>query len=144
MPRYFNLLEAERLLPEVERLLRGLIQFKRDYEQGDEELSQIKQRIALTGGMAAPGERVMQIRARKDAAARALKATMERIEEIGVQVKDVDIGLIDFPTLYRGEEVLLCWKLGEQGIAFWHRLEDGFRGRKPIDSDFLSNHRGEE
>ena len=58
-------------------------------------------------------------------------------------VKDLDSGLIDFPTLFRGDEVYLCWKLGESGIGFWHKIEDGFPGRKPIDQDFKDNHRGE-
>ncbi len=143
MPRFFNLLEAEGLLPEVERLLRSLIQLKGDYEQNEAELSQINQRIALLGGMVAPRDRVLQLRSRKDAAARALKGTLEKIQEIGCQLKDIETGLIDFPTLYRDQEVYLCWKLGESGIGYWHHIEDGYRGRRPIDSDFLANHRGE-
>lgn len=143
MPRFFNLLEAEGLLPEVERLLRSLIQLKSDYEQNDAELNQINQRIAITGGMLAPRDRIGQLRARKDAAARALKGTLEKIEEIGCQLKDIETGLIDFPTLYRDQEVYLCWKLGESGIGYWHHVEDGFRGRRPIDNDFLANHRGD-
>lgn len=136
-------MEAEGLLPEVERLLRALIQLKSDYEQSDGELTQISQRIALIGGMVAPRERIAQLRGRKDSAARGLKSTLERIQDIGCQLKDIEIGLIDFPTLYREREVYLCWKLGESGIGFWHHVEDGFRGRRPIDSDFLANHRGE-
>lgn len=136
-------MEAEGFLPEVERLLRALIQLKSDYEQSHAELRQVDQRIALIGGMVAPRERIAQLRARKDAAARGLKSTLEKIQEIGCQLKDIEMGLIDFPTLYRDREVYLCWKLGENGIGFWHHVEDGFRGRRPIDSDFLSNHRGE-
>jgi hypothetical protein len=140
--RYFNLLEAEGLLPQVERLLRGLIRSKQEYEEVDADLSQIKQRIALLGGTVPPHDRTLQLRQRKDAAARALKSTLEQIQEIGCELKDVDTGLIDFPTLYRDREVYLCWKLGESGIGYWHHVEDGFRGRRPIDSDFLANHRG--
>jgi hypothetical protein len=136
-------MQAEGLLPEVERLLRGLIQLKNDYEQNDAELTQISQRITLTGGMVAPRERIAQLRTRKDAAARGLKSALEKIQEIGCQLKDIEMGLIDFPTLYRDREVYLCWKLGESGIGYWHHVEDGFRGRRPIDSDFLTNHRGE-
>jgi hypothetical protein len=136
-------MEAEGALPEVERLLRGLIQLKSDYEQNDAELTQINQRITLAGGMVAPRERVAQLRSRKDAAARGLKSTLEQIQEIGCQLKDIETGLIDFPTLYRDREVYLCWKLGESGIGYWHHVEDGFRGRRPIDGDFLANHRGE-
>jgi len=51
--------------------------------------------------------------------------------------------LIDFPTLLRGEEVYLCWRVGEEGIQFWHRVEEGYRGRKRIDADFLIHHRGD-
>ncbi len=143
VPRFFTLLEAEKLLPEVERLLRSLIHFKEDYEQQEAELAQINRRIALAGGMVPPWNRIAQLRTQKDAAGRALKSAMERVQEIGCQLKDLETGLIDFPTLYRGQEVYLCWKLGESGIGYWHHIEDGFRGRRPIDSDFLSNHRGE-
>lgn len=142
MPRFFTLPEAEKLLPEVERLLREIIHFKEDYEQHDAALGQIKQRIALAGGMVPPRDRIAELRTHKDAAARALKAALERIQEIGCQLKDIEMGLIDFPTLYRGQEVYLCWKLGESGISYWHQVEDGFRGRRPIDSEFLANHEG--
>lgn len=144
MPRYFNLLDAEKLLPEIERLLRTLIEAKGDYEGNEAELAQINQRIALAGGMVPPRERINHLRSRKDAAGRALKAAFERVQEIGCQVKDLETGLIDFPTLYRGKEVYLCWKLGENGIGYWHHVEDGFRGRRPIDGEFLANHHGEE
>ncbi len=79
---------------------------------------------------------------RREAAAAALKQTIEKIQEFGCLVKDLDIGLIDFPTLFQGEEVYLCWKLGEVGIRFWHGIHEGFRGRKPIDAEFLEHHQG--
>jgi hypothetical protein len=144
VPRFFTLLEAESFLPEVERLLRNSIQAKQDYESGDAELNQIAQRITLIGGMLVQRENVVASRTRKDSSARVLKAAMERIEEIGCQVKDLETGLIDFPTLYRDQEVYLCWKLGESNISFWHHVEDGFRGRQPINSEFLANHRGSQ
>ena len=142
MPRFFTLLEAEGFLPEVERLLRSSVQAKQDYESGDAELSQVAQRITLMGGIMVRREEIVASRTRKDSSARVLKAAMERIEEIGCQVKDLETGLIDFPTLYRDREVYLCWKLGESSISFWHHIEDGFRGRQPINSEFLANHRG--
>jgi hypothetical protein len=142
VPRFFTLLEAEGFLPEVERLLRSSIQAKQDYESGDAELSQVAQRITLMGGVLVRREEIVASRTRKDSSARVLKAAMERIEEIGCQVKDLETGLIDFPTLYRDREVYLCWKLGESSISFWHHIEDGLRGRQPINSEFLANHRG--
>jgi len=143
VPRFFTLLEAEKLLPEVETLLQSLIQSKREYEDVEAELSRIAQRIAFAGGMIAPREQIRQLRERKDATARALKSNVEKIQEIGCELKDIEIGLIDFPTLYRGEEVYLCWKLGESGIGFWHHVQDGYRGRRAIDNEFLENHGGQ-
>lgn len=131
------------MLPEVEILLRQLIRHQQDHEEADAVLTGIVQRIVLTGGMIAPRERIQQLRNRKEASERGLKTTLERIHGLGCQVKDINIGLIDFPTLYRNQEVYLCWKLGESNIAYWHHVEDGYRGRRPIDAEFLANHRGE-
>jgi len=143
MPRFFNLLEAERLLPEIGGLLRSLIQLKEEYERTETELNRLMQRVSIVGGMIPPRERIAQLRTRKDATARGLQSSLEKLQETGCQLKDIEIGLVDFPTLYRDKEVYLCWKLGESSIGFWHHVEDGFRGRQPIDSDFLANHHGD-
>ena len=87
--------------------------------------------------------KLLAVRARRDTSSTALKAALEGIVELGAQVKDLDIGLIDFLTLFDDREVYLCWKLGETGIRYWHSTEDGFRGRKPIDEAFLAGHRGD-
>jgi hypothetical protein len=60
---------------------------------------------------------------------------VERLEELGVVIKDLDAGLVDFPALRDGDDVLLCWRVGEPSVEFWHDLEEGFAGRKPIDWD---------
>ena len=143
MPRFFNLVEAERLLPEVERLIRSLIASKQEYEETDSQLNRIAQRIALSGGMIPPRDEAELLRRRKDAAARSLKTAFERVQEIGCQIKDLDTGLVDFPTLYRGREVYLCWRMDEDDIDFWHGTDEGFAGRKLIDNDFLSHHSGD-
>lgn len=62
-------------------------------------------------------------------------ACVEKLEELGVQLKDLDLGLLDFPSWREGHAVLLCWHVGEDSVAFWHGLEDGYAGRKPIDWD---------
>ena len=144
MPHFFTLRQAEQLLPQVESLLRSLIELKDEYESTEGELGRIAQRIALAGGMVPPRERIADLRARKDTAARTLKSEFECFQEIGCQLKDISTGLVDFPTLYREKEVYLCWKLGESGIGFWHEVEDGYAGRRPIDSEFRANHRGED
>ncbi len=144
MSRFFTLLEAEALLPSIEAYLRRLLLLKNEHEQAHAQINVISQRIMLAGGMVPPRDQVLELKKQKEAAAKGLKETVEAIQETGCQLKDVEIGLIDFPTLYRGKEVYLCWKLGEEGIGYWHRVEDGYQGRQPIDSEFLSNHRGDE
>ena len=95
------------------------------------------------GGVAVDRDSALQSRSRREDAASKLRAAIEEVQEIGCLIKDLDIGLVDFPTTYRGEEVYLCWKLGEPGIEFWHGVDEGFRGRKPIDQDFLQHHQGD-
>ena len=63
----------------------------------------------------------------------AAGACIERLDELGVEIKDPDIGLLDFPALRDGEEVELCWHVGEEAVGFWHRIGEGYAGRKPID-----------
>jgi hypothetical protein len=68
-----------------------------------------------------------------------VKDAVAEIDSIGVQVKDLDIGLLDFPCKVEGNIILLCWKLGEKGITHWHSVEEGFAGRKPIDQRISKN-----
>jgi hypothetical protein len=143
MPRHFTLTEAERMLPEVERALRDALFHKAEYQAADESLNATMQGIRMAGGSRVNPGPILATRARRDTSARALREVFETIEQIGVLVKDLDIGLIDFLTLYQGREVCLCWKLGEERIRFWHGMEEGFAGRKPIDDEFLENHRGD-
>jgi len=143
MPRYFNLTEAERMLPEVDRALRDALFHKAECQAADAELNATMQGIRMAGGSRVNPGPILATRARRDASAGALREIFEKIEQMGVLVKDLDIGLIDFLTRYQGREVCLCWKLGEERIRFWHGTDEGFAGRKPIDDDFLENHRGD-
>jgi hypothetical protein len=141
--RYFTLPDAEALLPEIEKLLNKLIEFKQEIERVEGAMGRIQQKITVTGGMIPPRAEIRSLHGRKQQAMEGLKSVVDAILETGCLLKDIDSGLVDFPTLYLGKEVYLCWKLGEQGIRFWHHVEDGFRGRQPIDSEFLQNHRGD-
>lgn len=143
MPRFFTLQQAQKVLPEVEAAIREAIGRKSEYEREQVELREFLLGLARRGGVQVDRSKVMERNNRRDAAAAALKQSVENIQRFGCLVKDLDTGLIDFPTLLKGEEVYLCWKLGEPGIQFWHGIHEGFRGRKPIDADFLNNHRGE-
>src|SRR5260370_12494702 len=143
MPRFFTIQQAERLLPEVESTIRDAISAKAGYEQAEEEMQNFSRRIMMLGGVMVDHTRVLEHRDRRESSALLLKAAMEKIEEIGCLVKDLDIGLIDFPTLLHGEEVYLCWKLGESGIHYWHGVHEGFQSRKAIHQDFLASHHGD-
>lgn len=144
MPRFFTLLEAEALLPQIQKYLQRLSEGRRRHQAAETEIAAIHQRIAISGGMIPPRAQLVELKRQKELAARSLKETVDAIQATGCQLKDLDIGLVDFPTLYRGKEVYLCWKLGEPDISFWHAVEDGYAGRRAIDSEFLSNHRGDE
>src|SRR3984893_4184837 len=143
MPRFFTLQQAEKLLPEVESALREAIALKSEYEEAEKERQSFSTRIALLGGVSVDSAQLLDKKHRRESSAHRLKAAIEKIQEFGCLVKDLDTGLIDFPTLLNGVEVYLCWKVGEAGIPFWHGVDEGFRGRKPIDADFLAQHRGE-
>jgi hypothetical protein len=143
MPKRFTLAEAQGLIPELERLLRQLVDSKSEYGEAERAFRAVAQHVMLMGGVNLKREEAVAAKNRRDAAAGRIRGSMERIQELGCIAKDLDIGLVDFPTLYRGEEVYLCWKLGEAEIEFWHGASEGFAGRKPIDRDFREHHRGD-
>jgi hypothetical protein len=135
--RKFTLDEAHELLPVLEGLLRRAIEGKKQIEQIDKELKDVAHRVFLTGGMFLPLSRLAQRKGEREKTAQQVKDAVSEINATGVQVKDLDIGLLDFPCLVDGQTVLLCWKLGESKITHWHGLEEGFAGRKPIDDRIL-------
>lgn len=143
MDRHFTLAQARALLPEIVEHLRVAVHLKQEHEGLEGELQSVTRRIAVMGGMVVNRQQLQSQRTRLDALVSRLREVIEEIHDTGCQVKDLDMGLIDFPSYYRGQEVLLCFKLGETDIAFWHGLEEGFRGRKPIDQDFLDHHKGD-
>jgi hypothetical protein len=143
MPRYFKLHEAQELLPRVADLVSRVKDIHARHAEAEAGLSEIARQVHLMGGMRVDPARVSALRNLRERMAGALREAVEAIQELGVQLKDIELGLVDFPTLYRGREVLLCWKLGEHSIEFWHGLDEGFRGRKRIDRDFLLHHGAE-
>ncbi len=144
MPRFFNLLEAEGLLPQVQRIMRGLMEYKSEYDEAVDELGMIAQRITIMGGMVPPHDVVKLLRSRKNAAVQATRSAFDQLRNTGCQLKDLEQGRVGFPTLYRGQEVYLSWKMGEAGIGYWQHMDDSDRDRQAIDSEFLKNHKGED
>lgn len=140
----FTLEEAHALLPVLRSLLKRAMEAKELIERVEKELQDLKHRILLSGGLMVDIPAVARSRAERDKALQEVKDTLAEIDAIGVQVKDLDIGLLDFPCVVGDEIVLLCWKYGEEKIEFWHGLEEGFRGRKPIDERILRGKKKEK
>lgn len=132
--RTFTLDEAQALLPVLETLLRSAIQAKNLMEEVDAELQALHHRIFLKGGTFVDVVPLARRKAERARAEQRGKDALAEIDSIGVQVKDLSIGLLDFPCEVEGQKILLCWKLGEKGITHWHGVEEGFAGRKPIDA----------
>ncbi len=134
--KLFTLDEAQSLVPVLESLLKRGIEAKNDAEKIGDEIQGLQQRIFMSGGMRVDIGKVGRQRAEMNAHVQRAKDAVEEIDAIGVQVKDLDIGLLDFPCKVGEEIVLLCWKMGEARITHWHTVESGFSGRQPLDDRF--------
>jgi hypothetical protein len=135
MPRrHFTPEEANELLAEVRPLAEELVARRRSLAVTTARQARLTARIAGNGGDFDPQE-PRELEEALEREATAIGGCVERLERLGVLVKDLDRGLVDFPALRRGEEVLLCWQAGEDEVAHWHGLEEGFAGRKPFPLD---------
>ena len=143
MPKRFTLAQAQSLIPRVDRLLREAIVLKSGFIEAERALQSLNERIMLMGGMTVDRDRFLQAKSRRESEAERLRNAVEQLQDLGCLVKDLDTGLVDFPALFRGQEVYLCWKLGEPSIAFWHGVDEGFGGRKAIDRDFRDHLEGD-
>lgn len=137
MPRTFTFSEAETLLPVLESLLRSAMQAKALIEEVDAELDALRTRVFVNGGTFVNIPAISRRQNEREKAIQRAKDAVAEIDAAGVQVKDLDIGLLDFPCVVGDEIILLCWKLGEQGITHWHNTTEGFAGRKPIDERII-------
>jgi hypothetical protein len=132
-PKLFTLTEAERTRREVEPMLIEAIETRRKLLPLDDELGTLAARIQSMGGLVVPYEQAARLRFDRDRLAESLRTSLEKIQSTGCLVKDLNIGLLDFPAILNNQEVYLCWRLGEERIRFWHRQDEGFAGRKPIE-----------
>ena len=145
MDKTFKLEEANMLLPVLESLLKQAMDAKQMIESVDKEFQDLTHRIFLNGGTLLKISEVAHRKAQREKAVQSIKDTVSEIHSTGVQVKDLDVGLMDFPCVVEGETVLLCWKYGEGNkVEHWHGLEEGFAGRKPITSLKLGKKNKEE
>ena len=132
-PRLFTLTEAERARRELEPLLVEAMDCRKKLARLDKDLAAVAARIMMMGGVIVPYGKLSEVRAQHQQLAETFKSALSRILETGCVVKDLELGLLDFPSLINNEEVFLCWKLGEDRIRFYHRQDEGFAGRKPLD-----------
>lgn len=129
-PRFFTVEQANRLLPDLIELLERLLASRNDLERlrGVQEALVAK---AKSNGHNRADE-IAAVRSEMDRAVAAGKDLMQQIQSLGVLVKDIDQGLVDFPCIHAGRRVLLCWRMGEPAVEYWHEFDTGFASRQPI------------
>jgi hypothetical protein len=132
----FTLEEAQSLLPVLESLLKRAVEGKQEAEQVESGLAELARRIYVSGGMKVDVSGIAKQRAEMEAHLQRVRESLAEIDAIGVQVKDIDAGLLDFPCRLDDQVVLLCWRMGETTIEHWHTMEAGFQGRQPLDDRF--------
>ncbi|HEY7603350.1 MAG TPA: DUF2203 domain-containing protein [Gaiellaceae bacterium] len=131
MQRIFTPEEANELLPTLRPLVDRMVEAKRALDVAQAGADEVSTRISGNGGGLPPG-RLAGVHEELGRRATDLARALDEVQELGVVVKDIDSGLVDFPSVREGEDVLLCWRLGEDEVAYWHGYDDGFAGRRPI------------
>jgi hypothetical protein len=134
MPRYFTPAQANEALVEIRPLVEQLIEHRRAQERIGAEREELAAKIAGNGG-GIDAQELADLEAAAEQERIGVARCVNAIHERGAIVKSADDGLVDFPAVRDGEEILLCWRLGEDDVAFWHPLDEGFAGRKPIDPE---------
>ncbi len=130
---YFTRAEAQRELARIEPLVREIVSLNSSFDAAQLALRAESHRVAMLGGAQPDAGRFQSLRGECVTLAQKLEEAVETLQSAGVLLKDPKLGLIDFPALRNGEDVYLCWKLGEPSIAHWHGIDEGYRGRKPLD-----------
>ena len=129
--RYFTRDEAEALLPRLEPILRTLRDLRADLTGAEQQVEALLGKMR-GNGHAHQGE-LAALRARAGELTGAINERIREVNQLGVLVKDLEMGLIDFPARRAGQDILLCWRLDEARIAWWHTLDGGFGARQPLD-----------
>ena len=144
----FTVAEVEALIPALERIFVQVLQLRAGLRALGQKLDRAGVRPSRQEEAESESElqiepddgppAVRQAKAVYRGLDEALSDELERIQSLGGEVKDLELGLVDFPSTRDGEEILLCWKLGEKSLGFWHAVDGGFATRKPIDAQISS------
>ena len=131
-PRTFTAEEANELLPVVRPAAERMVEARQSLRQAQLRQAELRQRVGSNGGGISRAE-VEGAAADVERALGSLREAVERLQRLGVVIKDLDRGLVDFPAVRGGEAVYLCWQVGEPEVAFWHGVDEGSAGRRPLD-----------
>jgi hypothetical protein len=134
LPRRFTPKEANDELREIRPLVEELVSHRKEQQRLEGERLELMAKIAGNGG-GIDAQAVARLEQEEQRERVEVARRVNEIHERGAIVKDLDVGLVDFPALRHGEEILLCWRLGEDEVAHWHGLEEGFAGRKQLDPE---------
>lgn len=124
MPRYFTLDEANALLEELRPLVGKMLKIRQKLLDLQPELEPVLRKVLSNGGNQVASQAAVYFE--------ELRELVDRIQASGVELKDINSGLLDFRSLRGGREVYLCWRYGEDAISFWHDIDAGFAGRQPL------------
>ncbi len=131
--RLFTLTEAESARRDLEPFLVEAMDCRKKLAGLETDLSAVSARITIMGGVVVPYDKLATLRMEHQQLVESMKSALNRILRTGCLIKDLEVGLLDFPSMINNEEVYLCWRLGEDRIRFYHRQDEGFAGRKPLD-----------
>jgi hypothetical protein len=130
--RLFTPQDANDALPVVRPLAEQLVELRRTWRAANAKRAELGAVVQGNGGGLGTSD-FAELEAELEAVASEIERCLGRLDEAGVQVKDLDSGLLDFPARHEGREILLCWRVGEERVAYWHGIDEGFAGRKPIE-----------
>lgn len=132
-PKRFTRHEADELLPYLAPALFKLQALKRRHDELRGQLGGTAGRSRSNGH--GVDQETARARRKIEEAAEQISGIVDKVQGMGVELKDMDQGLIDFRTIRENREVYLCWKLGEESVSFWHELDTGYAGRQPLGLD---------
>jgi len=131
-PRYFTVGEANALLSTLRPILQTIAEKRQELQAKREALAAFRQQAAGNGHHLASPD-FLALRKEANFIGEELQAEIRKVHDLGCLLKDLDLLLVDFPALRAGREILLCWKADEDRVEFWHGIEEGFAGRKPLE-----------